>query len=129
MVVVTLADLTYRYRQFLIAVMGAGMVLGMGLPMAGLVGGFSAETSQTVGGVGADRWVLTDSSAGRIAAVGLFPESEVAVIAHTPGVTGADPLVVLPQEVASVNGGIETVNVMGVRVGAMGDPGRPPGGR
>ena len=44
MVTVTLADLAYRYRQFLIAVVGAGVVMAMALLMAGLVGGFGAET-------------------------------------------------------------------------------------
>ena len=129
MVVVTLADLRYRYRQFLIAVLGAGLVLAMALLMAGLVGGFSAETGQTVGGVGADRWVLSTGSSGRIAAVGLFPQTEVAVVRHLPGVTRADPIVLLPGEVALVGGKTRTVNVMGVRVGGMGDPavtaGRP----
>jgi putative ABC transport system permease protein len=122
MTAVTLADLRYRFRQFLIAVVGAGMVLGMGLLMAGLVGGFHAETSNTVESVGANHWVLTTGSAGRIAAVGLFPESQVAVVAKSPGVTRADPLVLLPQEVALVNGKSKTVNIMGVQDGGLGDP-------
>jgi hypothetical protein len=82
---VTFADLVYRYRQFLIAVVGAGLVLAMGLLLAGLVGGFSSEIDQTVGAVGAQQWVLSDNANGRIAAVGVFrrptgrpsPESQV----------------------------------------------------
>jgi hypothetical protein len=54
------ADLRYRYRQFLIAVIGAGQVLAMALLMPGLVGGFSAEINRTVGGIGAERWVLAE---------------------------------------------------------------------
>jgi putative ABC transport system permease protein len=122
MVAVTLADLAYRYRQFLIAVVGAGVVMAMALLLAGLVGGFGAETTQTVGGVGADRWVLTNSSGGRIAAVGVFPQSDVALLAHTPGVTRADPLVILPQEVAHIAGQTQTIIVMGATVGGLGDP-------
>ncbi len=129
MVVVTLADLVYRYRQFLIAVIGAGVVMAMALLLAGLVGGFSAETSQTVGGVGATRWVLTNGSDGRIASVGVFPQSDVAMIARSPGVTRADPLVILPQEVSQVNGKTLTIIVMGAAVGGLGSPsvtsGRP----
>ena len=127
--VVTLADLRYRYRQFLIAVLGAGLVMAMALLLAGLVGGFTAETNQTVGGVSADRWVLSTGSSGRIAAVGLFPQSEAAVIGRLPGVVRADPLVLLPGEVAVVGGKTITVNIMGVRTGGLGDPvvtsGRP----
>jgi putative ABC transport system permease protein len=129
MVVVTLADLAYRYRQFLIAVVGAGVVMAMALLMSGLVGGFGAETSQTIGGVGADRWVLTTTSAGRVAAVGVFPQSTVGVLARTPGVTRAAPLVILPQEVAHVGGALKTIVVMGAQPGALGSPtvtsGRP----
>jgi putative ABC transport system permease protein len=121
-VAVTLADLAYRYRQFLIAVVGAGVVMAMALLLAGLEGGFTAETSQTVGAVGADRWVLTDSSGGRIAAVGVFPQSDVARIARAPGVTKADPLVILPQAVVRSGNEILTVNVIGVSVGGLGDP-------
>ncbi len=99
MVAVTLADLAYRYRQFLIAVLGAGVVMAMALLMAGLAEGFTVETTNTVGGVGADRWVLAVNSGGRIAAVDVFPP------------------------VLLVGGQRQTVNVMGVRIGGLGDPG------
>ena len=123
MVAVTLADLAYRYRQFLIAVLGAGVVMAMALLMAGLAEGFTVETTNTVGGVGADRWVLAVNSGGRIAAVDVFPQSDVGRIASTPGVVRADPLALLPQEVLLVGGQRQTVNVMGVRIGGLGDPG------
>lgn len=122
MLAVTLADLTYRFRQFLIAVVGAGLVLALALLMAGLVNGFTTETSQTVGGIGADRWVLTVGSDGRIAAVGVFPESDVARIAHAPGVRRSDPLAILPTEVLRTATGEITVNVVGVQLGGLGDP-------
>ncbi len=129
MLAVTLADLAYRYRQFLIAVFGAGVVMAMALLMAGLAQGFSTETIQTVNGVGAERWVITANSSGRIAAVGVFPQADVARIAHASGVTRSDPLAILPQEVLRVGGRNRTVNVMGVQVGGLGDPqvtsGRP----
>jgi putative ABC transport system permease protein len=118
----TLADLRYRYRQFLIAVVGAGVVLAMALLLAGLAAGFSVEIHRTVGAVGAQRWVLSANSAGRIAAVGLFPESDATVISNTPGVTRADPLVIVPQQVAHVGSASKTVNVFGATIGGMGDP-------
>jgi len=122
MVVVTLADLVYRYRQFLIAVVGAGVVMAMALLMSGLVGGFTAETTQTISGVGADHWVLTTSSAGRVAAVGVFPQSTLAALARTPGVSRVAPVVILPQEVAHVNGNLQTIVVVGAQPGQMGSP-------
>jgi len=119
---VTFADLGYRYRQFLIAVVGAGLVLAMGLLLAGLAGGFRAEITQTVGSVGAQRWVMTNSANGRIAAMGVFPQSDLGVIARAPGVTRANALAVIPQQVARSGGNIQTVNAIGVQLGGLGDP-------
>ena len=78
----TFADLRYRYRQFLIAVVGAGLVLAMALLMSGLAGGFTAEIDRTVGGVGAQSWVLSDNAHGSIAGAQVFPQSDAAVIAR-----------------------------------------------
>lgn len=119
---ITFADLRYRYRQFLIAVIGAGVVLAMALLLSGLADGFRVEINQTVGGVGADRWVLAANAQGRIAAVATFPEADLASIAADSGVTRADPLVILPQQVAQIGGVTKTVNVFGVRRGGLGDP-------
>lgn len=119
---VTFADMVYRYRQFLIAVVGAGLVLSMGLLLAGLAGGFAAETQQTVGGVGADRWVLADNAHGRITGVSFFTQAAVAAVGAQPGVTRADPLFVLPQQVAQVGDSTVNVNLFGVRLGGLGDP-------
>jgi putative ABC transport system permease protein len=118
----TFADLRYRYRQFLIAVLGAGVVLAMALLLSGLAAGFGVEIDQTVGAVGADRWVLAGNAQGRIAAVATFPEADLSAVAADSGVTQADPLVILPQQVAHIGALTKTVNVFGVRPGGLGDP-------
>lgn len=132
MLSVTLADLAYRYRQFLIAVVGAGVVLAMALLLAGLAAGFTQEVDETVGGVGAQRWVLTSNSDGRISGVSVFSQAAETAIANEHGVTRTAPLVILPGQVAHVNGRVVTVVVIGVQLGAMGDPlvtaGAPLGG-
>lgn len=122
MLSITLADLRYRYRQFLIAVLGAGVVLAMAVLLSGLADGFRSEIHATVGAVGADRWVLSEQSNGRITAVATFDESAVAQLAATPGVTRADGLVFLPQEVLHVGRRLVTANLMGVRPGGLGTP-------
>ena len=118
----TIADLRYRYRQFLIAVLGAGVVLAMALLLAGLAAGFGAEIDRTVGAVGAERWVLSSNAEGRIAAVGVFPQSDVPLIAGTAGVKRADALAVIPQEVARIGGTTKTINIFGVTIGGLGNP-------
>jgi putative ABC transport system permease protein len=119
---VTFSDLRYRYRQFLIAVVGAGLVLAMALLLAGLAAGFTAEINWTVGGVGAQRWVLAENSHGSIVGSEVFPQADTAAIARSPGVSRAAPLVILAQQVARINGQIKTVEVFGVQIGNLGDP-------
>lgn len=119
---ITFADLRYRYRQFLIAVVGAGLVLAMALLMSGLAGGFTTEIDRTVGGVGAQTWVLSDNAHGSIAGAQVFPQSDAAAIARSPGVTKAAPLVILLQQVLRVGGRTVNVEVFGVQVGSIGDP-------
>jgi putative ABC transport system permease protein len=122
MVTITLADLRYRYRQFLIAVIGAGVVLAMAILLSGLADGFRSEIHRTVGAVGADRWVLSQQSNGRITAVATFDQAAVAQVASAPGVTRANGVVFLPQEVFHVGARLVTVNVMGVEPGGLGVP-------
>jgi putative ABC transport system permease protein len=122
MLALTFADLLYRARQFLIAVVGAGLVLAMGLLMAGLVGGFSYELNQTVSGTGAELWVLSHNAGGRIASTAVFPESDVSALARTRGVTRAAPFILMPQQVAQVNGKPVSVVLAGVEPGNVGNP-------
>jgi putative ABC transport system permease protein len=122
MVAITLADLRFRYRQFLIAVVGAGVVLAMAVLLSGLAEGFRSELRDTVGGVGADRWVLSAQSHGRLTSVATFDEAAVAQIAASPGVTQADGIAVLPAEVVRVGSRLVTVNVMGVSTTGLGLP-------
>ena len=97
-------------------------MLAMALLLSGLVGGFRAEINWTVAGVGAQRWVLAENSHGSIVGSGVFPQSDAAVIARSPGVTRAAPLVILAQRVARIGGRTRTVEVFGVQIGNMGDP-------
>jgi len=119
---VTLADLRYRYRQFLIAVVGAGVVLAMAILMAGLADGFRVEINRTVGAVHADRWVVSHKSNGRLTAVATFAQGNVATVRKEKSVARADGVIVLPQEVARVNGKSVSVNVMAMPINGIGSP-------
>ena len=97
-------------------------MLAMALLLAGLAAGFTAEINWTVGGVGAQRWVLAENSHGSIVGSEVFPQSDTAAIARSPGVSRAAPLVILAQQVARIDGQIKTVEVFGVQIGNLGDP-------
>ena len=122
MLTITLADLRYRYRQFLIAVVGAGVVMGMAVLLSGLAHGFSTEIDKTVGAVGADRWLLSEKANGRLTAVATFDAAMVDQVAAAPGVTDAQGLVFLPNEAVHAGSKLVTVNVMGVVPGRLGSP-------
>ena len=92
MLAVTFGDLLFRFRQFLIAIIGVTLVLALALLLSGLASGFTTEVSQTVGGFGADTWVLSKAAGGRITAFVAFPESDEVVIAGASGVHDTSPV-------------------------------------
>src|SRR5580658_2412963 len=116
---ITLQDLRFRARQFLIAVVGAGLVFSMGLLLTGLVTGVTTEINQTVQAVGADAWVLATGGAARIAALSPLPSSAVPAVAAEPGVTRADPIIVAPQ---AARAGATTLSIImiGTQPGGLG---------
>jgi len=120
---ITISDLLYRRRQFLIATVGAGLVFAMTLLLAGLTNGFSVEIDQTVAGFHADTWMVQSGSSGRIASLTPFAQSTTARVAAVPGVLSATPVVVVPQT-ADVAGRLTQVTLIGTPVGSV--PGRQP---
>jgi len=119
---VTVADLVFRARQFLIAVVGTGLVLAVALVLSGLAAGFSVEVDQTVHGLGAQHFVLSKSSARRLTAFNAFPQSVATLVGSEPGVQRADPFLLVPGQVEQSTSGADTVNIAGVRRGGLGDP-------
>ncbi len=130
MLTITVQDLRFRARQFVIAVVGAGLVFAMTLLLAGMAAGFTVEIDQTVQGMGAQSWVVAAHSAGRIAALSPLPESAVSAVSHAPGVRSADPVLVVPQA-ATINGrpAAQSLNLIGYSPGGLGGPGEPLAGR
>lgn len=93
MLAITLSDLRHRRRQFLIAVVGAGLVFALALLLSGLVAGFHNEVRRTVVGFGADTWVVPARTSGPFTAVSAMPGQTLAEVARTKGVAKATPLV------------------------------------
>ncbi|HEY5025706.1 MAG TPA: ABC transporter permease [Acidimicrobiales bacterium] len=125
---ITLQDLRYRARQFLIAVVGAGLIFAMTLLLSGLAAGFGVEVDQTVAGMGSQAWVVAQGSSGRISSLAPMPAATELAVKNAPGVHRADPLVVVPQA-ASVDRSLRSIVLVGSNAGALGLPplvsGRP----
>jgi putative ABC transport system permease protein len=116
---ITLSDLVYRRRQFLIATAGAGLVFAMTLLMAGLAAGFGVEINQSVVGFHSDAWVVKAGAANRIASLPPLPDRTARQVAALPGVTRATPVAFVPQT-AEIDGRAHAVNLIGA------PPGSPP---
>ncbi|MGA8725826.1 MAG: ABC transporter permease [Acidimicrobiales bacterium] len=116
---ITLSDLVYRRRQFLIATAGAGLVFAMTLLLAGLAAGFSVEIDQSVSGFHTAAWVVKANTPNRIVSLTPLPERTARQVAALPGVTRATPVIIVPQT-AQANGSAHAINLIGA------PPGSPP---
>jgi putative ABC transport system permease protein len=121
-IAVTFADLAFRARQFLIAILGVGLVLSMALLLSGLSAGFKAEIDDTVGAVGATTWYLSPAAQGRVSAFAAMPEIDALAVDNLPGVSRAAPLLVVPGQVVHLGATVATVVVIGVVPHRLGDP-------
>lgn len=118
MLAITIADLRFRLRQFLIAVVGAGVVFAMALLLTGMVNGFHNEIDRTVASADAEAWVLQDGTSGPFTSVTGMPESTVAKVRRSPGIESATGLVISLQTADRGQSGLRRVMMIGV----------PPGG-
>ena len=119
----TLRDLRWRLRRFVIAGTGAAMVFALALVIAGLTSSFTKEAGRVVDGIGADAWVVNVGIDGIFSTPSLLPPGTVEKVAKLPGVTRADPLVVLHHTVRLPGGGDPAdVNLVGYRPGGVGEP-------
>jgi putative ABC transport system permease protein len=128
MFAITMQDLRFRSRQFLIAVAGAGLVFAMTLLLTGMTAGFHTEVVDTVEAMGAQSWVIAAGPPGGIVGLTPIPASAVTTVSSEPGVQRTGPLVVVPQTVR-VGTKVESINLIGTSPGGLGSPavvsGRP----
>jgi putative ABC transport system permease protein len=118
---ISLRDLVYRRRRFVIAVVGTAAVFAMALVLAGMASGFTVEANRTLEGIGADAWVVPNGVAGPFTSFRTMPVALAQQVAQEPGVRQADPFIHLRQTVPQ-NGKLMDVNVFGFVPGRLGSP-------
>jgi len=91
---ISLRDLQWRRRRFIIAVAATGLVFGITLLLSGMNSSFHNEIDRTVGSFHASAWVVPHQAAGPFTSSAAFPASVVRQVAAQPGVRRADPMVV-----------------------------------
>ena len=128
---VTLRDLQWRRRRFVIAIVGTSLVFAMTLVLTGLSNGFRVEANDTVDALGFDNYLVRTGPAGPFIGSPPFPEGVVAMAARIPGVTAAVPLVYTATTVPDGES-TRNVNVFGAPADGPGMPtasaGRAPSG-
>jgi putative ABC transport system permease protein len=90
---ISLRDLEWRRRRFVIAVVATGLVFGITLLLSGMNSGFSNEIDRTVASFHADSWIVPKTAEGPFTTSAAFPSSIANDVAQISGVREADPMV------------------------------------
>jgi putative ABC transport system permease protein len=124
---VSLRDLQWRRRRFLIGVLAAGLVFALALVITGISQSFHNEVWRTINTIDADEWVVSQKASGPFTATTLLPSSYAENLARQPGVEKASPLLLLRFSVQTSS--LRYIGVVGAEPGGVGAPevldGRP----
>ena len=120
MLFVSLRDLQWRIRRFLIGVLATGLVFALALLISGINGSFQNEVGRTIRAIGVDRWVVSSKAFGPFTSSTFVPDSLTDTIKREPGVVAADPLDILHFTVKLP--AVRDLNVIGVVPGGLGNP-------
>ena len=93
MLLISLRDLQWRRRRFVIAVLATGLVFGITLLLSGMNSGFTNEITRTVDAFHTDGFVVPRGAPGPFTTSAAFPSSVARQVARVPGVREADPMV------------------------------------
>ena len=121
MIRAALRDLQFRRRRFFVAILGAALVLALGMIMSGLSDSFGNEARRTVGLVDADTWVVASGAPGPFTTATFIDDSSLAAVRATSGVTEAEPILVTRQAVTTTGSPVFS-SLIGVEVGEFGAP-------
>lgn len=120
MILVSLRDLQFRRRRFVVAIAGTSVVLALTLVLAGVSSSFVNEARRSTQALHAQSWVVPEGSSGPFMSSATLPASLAADLQARTGAPAA-PLVVLRSSVV-VHGATEEINVLGVPVGSFAEP-------
>ncbi len=94
MIHVSLRDLQWRRRRYVIVVLVASLAFGLALLMSGVAHRLSQEGDDMLDLFGADRWVVPESVDGPFSTTQLLPAGAAAGIGEQAGVTAASPILI-----------------------------------
>jgi len=117
---VSLRDLQWRRRRFLIGVLAAGLVFALTVIMSGVSASFHNEIRRAVGAFHVDQWVVPNSVSGPFTSTQVFPESEASKVSALPGVTHAEPVALFRSTVTTDK--VNDINLIGIVPNGIAQP-------
>ena len=115
---ISLRDLQWRQRRFIIVVVATGLVFGITLLLSGINASFKNEINRTIGSFHATAWIVPKTAAGPFTSSAAFPAAVARQVARTPGVHEADPMVVTRLTVPGTS--LTGLIVFGIVIGGIG---------
>lgn len=94
MLFVSLRDLQWRRRRFLIGVFATGLVFAVAVVLSGISASFVNEVGRTVKAFGGDEWVVSSKATGPFTSTTLLPMSVGTELEHASGVRAVSPVLV-----------------------------------
>ena len=114
---ITLRDLQWRRRRFILAVIAAGLAFALALIMNGTLQHMRNESRRTVGLYDANAWVVAHGVSGPFTTSQFVPVSTAAALRQDAGVTSASPLLVVRSVIDKLD-----VNIGGYELGGATQP-------
>jgi putative ABC transport system permease protein len=118
---ITLRNMQFRARQFLLAIVGTALVFAMALLVTGIREAFKAEADRVLDAIGGDAWVVPRNAVGPFTGFSTMDASSADRIAAVSGVRDAGPIATIPQTIRT-GSGIKTFVAVGHDVGGLGEP-------
>ncbi len=112
MLFVSLRDLQWRRRRFIIGVLATGLVFGLALLISGISGSFHNEIGRAVRALAVDEWVVPADVSGPFTSTKLFPENTAQTVRALPGVQSAEPIALF-RTTAKTNS-VHDLNLIGI---------------
>jgi len=119
---VSLRDLQWRLRRFVIGVLATGLVFAIALLISGINASFQNEAKRAVRSFGADEWLVSKDSLGAFNTATPLDNGPgiAAAVARDPGVRAANPVLIFPFTITKPS--VKDLNIIGVVPNGVGAP-------
>ena len=117
MLFVSLRDLQWRSRRFVIGVLATGLVFALTVVMSGVNASFHNEIGRVVDAFHVDQWIVPSDVSGPFTSTRAFPADVTKQVGARPGVVQAEPVVFFRATVETSS--VKDLNLIGAPAGGI----------